>query len=63
KGSNLDMMDDVIKLAFGKKSKEILDMNMSFEAYQEIITLTMKALTGEEQDKPEERFPEITATK
>ena len=64
KNNNVDGMDKVVELAYGKNSKAIINMDMSWEAYQELLSLTMKALTGEEQEEEkEERFPEIKSSK
>jgi hypothetical protein len=40
--------DEILKLAFGKQFKEIDAMDMSFAAYQELILVTIAAMTGQE---------------
>lgn len=53
-------VDKIFDLAFGtKNAKEINAMDLSFAAYQELATLVMSAMTGEEPKDPEdsgERF-------
>ena len=50
KGESDDMetSDEILKLAFGKRFKEIDAMDMSFAAYQELILMTIAAMTGQE---------------
>ena len=50
KGESDDMetSDEILKLAFGKQFKEIDAMDMSFAAYQELILVTIAAMTGQE---------------
>lgn len=67
KGESDDMeetSDEILKLAFGKQFKEIDAMDMSFAAYQELILVTIAAMTGQEvedlkkdEDK-EDSFPD-----
>lgn len=56
---NLDMIDEVFKLAFSQKDfKEIDDTNLSWAAYQELFELVISAVTGQEKEEIEERFPQ-----
>jgi len=55
------LMKEAFTLIFAAKAaKEIDDMNMHFPAYQKLFQLVMGAITGEEPEKVEERFPEPT---
>lgn len=58
--NSIDSDELIIKAAFGKSAKEILDMNMPFEAQLEISQIALAAMTGEdyEPEKNEARFPE-----
>lgn len=42
---DLDNLDEIIKLAFGKNSKEILDMDMPFSAYQKLVEMAIELIT------------------
>ena len=54
---NLDMVDEVFKLAFSKKDfAEIDNMNLSWSAYQQLFSIVVSAVTGQEQEQIEERF-------
>lgn len=54
---DVDDIDKIFDLAFGvKNAKEINAMDLSFAAYQELATLVMSAMTGEEPKDKEERF-------
>lgn len=56
---DLDMIDEVFKLAFAPKDyKEIEAMNMPWAAYQQLFTLVISAVTGEDAEKTEARFPQ-----
>lgn len=56
---DVDDIDKIFDLAFGvKNAKEINAMDLSFAAYQELATLVMSAMTGEEPKDKEERFQE-----
>lgn len=50
-------VEEALKLAFGEKYKEIEELDMPFAAYQELVELVIKAMTGEEPEK-EQSFPE-----
>ncbi len=45
---DMETSDEILKLAFGKQFKEIDAMDMSFAAYQELILVTIAAMTGQE---------------
>lgn len=54
---DLNMVDEVFKLAFSDKDfKEIDKLNLSWSAYQELFSIVIAAVTGQEQEKIEERF-------
>ena len=54
--------DAIIKLAYGdKEGKEIIDMDMPFPAYLELVKLTIAAMTGEDAEKIDSRFQKATA--
>lgn len=56
--------DAIIKLAFGdKEGKEIIDMDMPFPAYLELVKLTIAAMTGEDAEEIDSRFQEAAGTK
>lgn len=56
---NLDMIDEVFRLAFSPKDfKEIDGMNISWAAYQELFTMVVSAVTGQEKEDIEARFPQ-----
>lgn len=57
---SIDTDEMIINAAFGKKAKEILEMNMPLEAQIEISQMALAAMTGDdyEVEKKEERFPE-----
>lgn len=59
---DLDMIDEVFKLAFAPKDyKEIEAMNMPWAAHQQLFTLAISAVTGEDAEKIEARFPQENA--
>ena len=61
---DLDMIDEVFKLAFAPKDyKEIEAMNMPWAAHQQLFTLAISAVTGEDAEKTEARFPQETQSK
>lgn len=45
---DMETSDEILKLAFGKQFKEIDAMDMSFAAYQELVLVTIAAMTGQE---------------
>lgn len=47
----METSDEILKLAFGKQYKEIEAMDMSFAAYQELVLMTIAAMTGEDPEK------------
>lgn len=56
-----DMKDDekiaeIFKLAFGKKANEVIKItdDMPWTAYQELFSLVLAAVTGQEPDKKED---------
>ena len=54
--------DAIIKLAYGdKEGKEIIDMDMPFPAYLELVKLTIAAMTGEDAEEIDSRFQKATA--
>lgn len=55
---DMSLFDDVFKLAFGDKFKEISNMNMPFAAYQELFKIVVAAMTGEELEAVDDRFPD-----
>lgn len=42
-------LDEISRLAFGDKYKEIEELDLSFAAYRELCQLVLKAATGEEE--------------
>lgn len=54
---DVDNTEEALKLAFGEKYKEIEELDLPFAAYQELVELVIKAMTGEEPEK-EQSFPE-----
>lgn len=59
---DLDMIDEVFKLAFAPKDlEEIEKMNISWAAWQELFTIVISAVTGQEQEDIEARFPQENA--
>ena len=60
--SNLEAIDDVIKITLGEKAaKEIDAMDLSISAYQSILVAIMAAVMGEEYETAEARFRKETA--
>lgn len=60
--SVIDSDELIIKAAFGKNSKEILDMDMSFKAQQKLSQDVLAIMTGEDPETEgdtESRFHEI----
>ena len=55
--NDFESIEEALKLAFGEKYKEIEALDLPFAAYQQLIELVIKALTGEEQ-KNDGSFPE-----
>lgn len=58
---NVDTADKILEYAFSPKDcKEIMEMNMPWNAYQQLITLVVSAMTGEDIDekvtKKDDRF-------
>lgn len=51
-------LDEISKLAFGEKYKEIEKMDLSFAAYRELCQLVLQAATGEEEKDSPETFRE-----
>lgn len=45
-----EMVDELFKLAFGKRYAEIEKMELSFAAYQELTTIIISAMTGEDEE-------------
>lgn len=56
KDKDMSMFDDIFKLAFGDKYKEISNMNMPFPAYQKLFEIVVAAMTGEEPEAVAGRF-------
>lgn len=58
--SVIDSDEMIIGAAFGKKAKQILDMNLPYKAQAVIAEMAMSAMTGEdyEPENKEARFPE-----
>lgn len=51
-------METVLELSMGKKAAEEIDeMNLPWPAYQRLFELVMAAVTGDEPEDPEDRFP------
>lgn len=48
----------IIKAAFSNKAAEILKMELSYEAQQQLAKIAMSAMTGEELEDEEPRFQE-----
>lgn len=60
----VEKFDKVLKMVLPAKDfKKVDEMNLPWAAYQELLTLVMSAMTGEEPEVIEERFPEITTSK
>ena len=58
---DFDSAEEVLKLAFGKRYKEIEEMDLSFPAYLKLVDLVISAMTGddpEEGKKQEGDFPD-----
>lgn len=56
--------DAIIKLAYGDKAgKEIINMDMPYPAYLELVKLTIAAMTGEDAEEIDSRFQEAAGTK
>lgn len=56
---DVDTADKILEYAFSSKDcKDIMDMNMPWEAYQQLITLVVSAMTGEdiEEEVKDNRF-------
>lgn len=54
---NAGAIDEVLKLVLSKEDyKKIDDMNMPWAAYQELITLVVSAVTGQDPNEKENRF-------
>ena len=53
----------IINLAYGNKAgKEIIDMDLPFPAYLDLIKLTIAAMTGEDEEDVDSRFQTATTT-
>lgn len=54
---NDEMITEVFKLAFGKKAGEVnkLVEDMSWAAYQELFTLVLMAVTGQDPENEEDK--------
>ena len=50
--------DEVFKLAFGNKYKEIKALDMPFKATLALAKLVMMVVIGEDEDEDARRFPE-----
>lgn len=62
---DFDRIDELLKLAFGKRHKEIEAMELSFSAYNELTSLVLAAMTGEDEEnfkrdkeQKDQSFPE-----
>ncbi len=59
---SLSRIDELFKLAFGKRHKEIEAMELSFKASNELVNLVLAAMMGEDEEnlkeKKEESFPD-----
>lgn len=54
---NAEAIDEVLKLVLSKEDyKKIDDMNMPWAAYQELVTLVVSAVTGQDPNEKENRF-------
>ena len=51
----IDTDEMIIRAAFGKNAKEILNMELSFKAMSELSQMAMSAMTGDEYT-PDDRF-------
>lgn len=62
KQDDFDSAEEVLKLAFGKRYKEIEEMDLPFGAYISLMELVLSAMTGEdpeeERKEKDEGFPE-----
>lgn len=52
----VDDVDKMLALAYGENVSKINSLDLSWEAYQELVKLTIAAMTGEETGEAEERF-------
>lgn len=58
---NVETIDEVFKLAFSPAHfKEIEKLDLSWSAYQELFQIVLAAVTGQEPEEIEDRFPEQT---
>lgn len=57
-GIDMDKSDEALKIAFGENYKEIEELDLSFNAYQELIETVMSAMTGEEPEDLKKRREE-----
>lgn len=55
-GTDFDKLDEIFKLAFAKNYKEIEALELSWAAYQELLTLVLSAAMGEEPEEINRRF-------
>lgn len=56
---DIKRLDEGIKIALGAKGfKKVSDLDLSWAAYQKLFELIMAAVTGEDPENLEERFPE-----
>ena len=55
--NDVNMIDEVFKLAFSPKDfNEIDKLDLSWAAYQELFQIVISAVTGKEEKEIEERF-------
>ena len=54
----LDSDEMIIKAAFNKNAKEILNMGLSYQAQTALAKMAMAAMTGEDDDSDSDRFQE-----
>lgn len=55
---DIDRIDEMFRLAFGDKAKEIDELDLSFAAAMELIDMTMDAMTGGDPETYEQRKSE-----
>lgn len=53
-GEEISRLDELFKLAFGEKYREIEALELPFSAYIRLSELVISAMTGEEPDKKKE---------
>lgn len=58
---DVENIGEILKLAYGSNYSEIEEMNMPFAAYQQLLTITVAAMTGEDPERVDARFQKAEA--